>query len=184
MSESDFFYYEFGDYQLMPGERQLTRGERPIALTPKAFETLLALLERQGQLVTKDALMQIVWGDTIVEEIGLTRNISVLRKVLDDNDRRCPKFIETVSRFGYRFTAEVRKISQTAAARRPSPVSLAILPFQTFGLAEENKYLGVGLADALITRLSNIRRLIVRPTASILPYAGQSRNPSQIGAEL
>lgn len=185
MSESTSFYYEFGDYRLVPGERKLMRGAFPIALTPKAFETLLALVERPAQLVTKDDLMEIVWGDTFVEEIGLTRNISVLRKLLDDNDRRQPRFIETVSRFGYRFVAEVRKITENSAANDPPPISLAILPFQTFGLAEENQYLGIGLTDALITRLGNIRRLVVRPTGSILPFTQETeRDLSKIGAQL
>jgi DNA-binding winged helix-turn-helix (wHTH) protein/Flp pilus assembly protein TadD len=186
MSQSASFYYEFGDYQLVPAERQLTRGRHSIALTPKAFETLLALVERPGRIVTKDELMELVWGDTFVEEIGLTRNISVLRKVLDDNDRRRPKYIETVSRFGYRFVSEVRKISQTDRVPRAPAVSLAILPFQPLGLTEENQYLGLGLADALITRLGNIRRLVVRPTASILGYAepAAARDLSRIGTEL
>jgi DNA-binding winged helix-turn-helix (wHTH) protein/tetratricopeptide (TPR) repeat protein len=178
------FIYEFGDYRLSPAERQLSRGERPIALTPKAFETLLALVERKNRLVTKDELMEIVWGDVIVEEIGLTRNISVLRKVLDDNDHKNPKFIETVSRFGYRLVAEVKKISKTADENLLQSVSLAILPFQTIGLAEEDKYLGLGFADSLITRLSSIKRIVVRPTGSVLQYAQQDRNPLQIGAEL
>ena len=94
--ENKSFFYEFGNYRLSPAERQLSRGKTPIALTPKAFETLLALVEKENRLVTKDELIEIVWGDVIVEEIGLTRNISVLRKVLDDNDHRNPKFIETV----------------------------------------------------------------------------------------
>jgi len=178
------FFYEFGDYRLSPAERQLSRSERPIALTPKAFETLLALVERENKLVTKDELMEIVWGDVIVEEIGLTRNISVLRKVLDDNDHRNPKFIETVSRFGYRFVAGVQKISKTSTENLLQSVSLAILPFQTIGLAEEDKYLGLGFADSLITRLSSIKRIVVRPTGSVLQYAQQERNPLQIGAEL
>ncbi|HEY0427722.1 MAG TPA: winged helix-turn-helix domain-containing protein [Pyrinomonadaceae bacterium] len=178
------FFYEFGDYRLSPAERQLSRNARPIALTPKAFETLLALVERENRLVTKDELMEIVWGDVIVEEIGLTRNISVLRKVLDDNDHRNPKFIETVSRFGYRFVADVQKISKTSAENPMQSVSLAILPFQTIGLAEEDKYLGLGFADSLITRLSSIKRIVVRPTGSVLQYAGRDRNPLQIGAEL
>jgi TolB-like protein/Flp pilus assembly protein TadD len=145
---------------------------------------LLALVEKDNQLVTKDELMSVVWGDVIVEEIGLTRNISVLRKVFDDNDHKNPKFIETVSRFGYRFVAEVRKSSTAAEGNFLRPASLAILPFQVFGLAEENKYLGVGLADSLITRLSSIKRIVVRPTGSVLQYAGKDRDPIQIGAEL
>lgn len=185
MTDDKSFFYEFGDYSLSPAERQLSRGDRPIALTPKAFETLLALVERENRLVTKDELMEIIWGDVIVEEIGLTRNISVLRKVLDDNDHKKPKFIETVSRFGYRFVAKVRKGFKASDQTRVQSVSLAILPFQTLGLAEEDKYLGVGFADSLITRLSSIRRIVVRPTGSVLQYAGQTeRNPLQIGAAL
>lgn len=185
MTDDKAFFYEFGDFQLSPAERQLARGKRPIALTPKAFETLLALVERENQLVTKDELMEIVWGDVIVEEIGLTRNISVLRKVLDDNDHKKPKFIETVSRFGYRFVARVRKVFKDSAQTSVQSVSLAILPFQTIGLAEEDKYLGVGFADSLITRLSSIKRIVVRPTGSVLQYAAEpKRNPLEIGAEL
>lgn len=183
-SVSSSFFYEFGDFRLSPTERQLSRGDRPIALTPKAFETLLALVEKDNRLITKDELMETVWGDVIVEEIGLTRNISVLRKVLDDNDHKSPKFIETVSRFGYRFVAEVKKLSSTSGDGQRSSVSLAILPFQTIGLAEEDKYLGLGFADSLITRLSSIRRIIVRPTGSVLQYVSQERNPLEIGAEL
>lgn len=183
--ENKSFFYKFGEYRLSPAERQLSRGNRPITLTPKAFETLLALVERENRLVTKDELMQVVWGETIVEEIGLTRNISVLRKILDDNNHRKPKFIETVSRFGYRFVAEVEKISETSGENLLRSVSLAILPFQTVGLAEADKFLGLGFADSLITRLSSIRRIVVRPTGSIVQYAGQEeRNPLEIGAEL
>jgi len=184
MNGNEFFSYQFGEYTLSPAERQLSRGARPIALTPKAFETLLALVERENRLVTKDELMRLVWGETIVEEIGLTRNVSVLRKILDDNDHKNAKFIETVSRFGYRFVAPVRKISKTSAENAPQSVSLAILPFQTIGLAEEDKYLGLGFADSLITRLSSIKRIVVRPTGSVLQYAVRDRNPLQIGAEL
>jgi serine/threonine-protein kinase len=184
MTNDKAFYYEFGDYRLSSAERQLFHGDRPIALTPKAFETLLALVEKDHQLVTKDELMNIVWGDVIVEEIGLTRNISVLRKVFDDNDHKNPKFIETVSRFGYRFVADVKKVHREEDEKFLRPVSLAILPFQTIGLAAEDKYLGVGLADSLITRLSSINRIVVRPTGSVLQYADKERNPIQIGAEL
>ncbi len=184
MKENKSFYYEFSDYRLSPAERQLSRRARPIALTPKAFDTLLALVERENHLVTKDELMEIVWGDVIVEEIGLTRNISVLRKVLDDNDRQDPKFIETVSRFGYRFVADVRKVSETSVEDHLKTVSLAILPFQTVGLAEADKYLGLGFADSLITRLSSIQRIVVRPTGSVLQYAERENDPLQIGAEL
>lgn len=59
-----------------------------------------------------------------------------------------------------------------------------ILPFQVIGLEEQDKYLGLGFADSLITRLSSIKRLVVRPTGSILKYHNQERNPLDIGAVL
>jgi DNA-binding winged helix-turn-helix (wHTH) protein/Flp pilus assembly protein TadD len=184
MSITEPSVYKFAEYTLLPSERQLSRGQKSIPLTPKAFETLLALVERESQLVTKDDLMEIVWGDVIVEEIGLTRNISVLRKILDDNDRKNPKYIETVSGYGYRFIEKVEKITENGNFTNPKNVSLVILPFQTIGLEEQDKYLGLGFADSLITRLSSIKRLVVRPTGSILKYHNQERNPLDIGAEL
>lgn len=177
--------YEFGDFRLAPAERQLWQGEKPLLLTPKAFETLLILVERSGQLVTKDELMEIIWGDVIVEEIGLTRNISVLRKTLGDDNPKKPRYIETVSRFGYRFIADVREISREDGDQTVNQlIKIAVLPFQTIGLEETDKYLGIGIADAVITRLSNVRRLVVRPTAMILKYAAGERDTLAIGAEL
>jgi DNA-binding winged helix-turn-helix (wHTH) protein/Flp pilus assembly protein TadD len=183
VNELPYIIYEFGNFRLSPAERRLLLGDKNISLTPKAFETLLALVERNNELVTKDDLMEIVWGDVIVEEIGLTRNISVLRKILGDDDLKQPKFIETVSRYGYRFVADVRKIEANGAKKDYSR-TLAILPFQTSGLDEADKYLGIGLADAVITRLSGVRRIVVRPTGSVLKYAGQERDPISVGTEL
>ncbi|MGH9837237.1 MAG: winged helix-turn-helix domain-containing protein [Blastocatellia bacterium] len=97
--------YEFGPFRLDRQERLLWRDG---ALTPKAFDMLLALVERHGRLVEKEELFQVVWPDTIVEESNLTYNISFIRKALGDGENG-QKFIETVSKRGYRFLAEVRK---------------------------------------------------------------------------
>src|ERR1041385_1802385 len=100
MSVKDRYFYEFGPYRLDTGERRLMRGDQPLPLTPKAFETLLALVENAGRAVEKDELLRRVGPDTFVEEGSLTQNISVLRKVLGDEDNR---YIETVPKRGYRF---------------------------------------------------------------------------------
>lgn len=99
--------YEFGPYQIDTVERRLVRGNEPIPLTPKAYDTLLALVENAGHGLKKDELMQRVWPDTFVEESSLIRNISVLRKVLDDEDGR---YIETLPKHGYRFAAPVKEL--------------------------------------------------------------------------
>jgi DNA-binding winged helix-turn-helix (wHTH) protein len=100
--------YEFGAFRLDARERLLQRDGATISLTPKAFDLLLALVERHGRLVDKEELFQTVWPDTIVEESNLTYNISHIRKALGDGENG-QKFIETVPKRGYRFVAEVRE---------------------------------------------------------------------------
>ncbi len=88
-------FYEFGPFRLDPVERFLLRGNDPVELTPKAFDTLVVLVRNGGHLLTKDELMRAVWPDTVVEENNLTQVIHSLRKTLGD-DRNGSAFIETV----------------------------------------------------------------------------------------
>ena len=128
------------------GERELLRDGRPVPLTPKAFDLLAALLERPGQLISKEELLQKVWPDTFVEESNLAYNVFALRKALGDTAENS-QFIETVPKNGYRFTAAVAPVrpaerSQPARllAAKPQDGHLAlaagdtdktILPFRT-----------------------------------------------------
>src|SRR5205809_1403226 len=100
--------YEFGPYRLEVATRRLLRDGEAVALTPKAFDTLLALIERRDRVVDKTELMQVVWPDSFVEEANLSQTIFVLRKALgvDANGRH---FIDTIPRRGYRFAADVRR---------------------------------------------------------------------------
>lgn len=96
--------YEFGDYTLEPHERILLRRGEPVSLTPKAFDTLLVLVENSGHVLTKEDLLQRIWPDSTVEETTLAQNISTLRKALGQNGQQ---FIQTIPKRGYRFTANV-----------------------------------------------------------------------------
>ena len=117
-------YYEFGPFRLDLEERTLTRDAQLLSVTNKSLELLLVLLEREGMLVEKDALMRRLWPDQIVEESNLTQHIYSLRKALgeDSNDAR---YIQTVPRRGYRFTGEVKKIPVALDEPSPAPVPAA-----------------------------------------------------------
>jgi TolB-like protein/DNA-binding winged helix-turn-helix (wHTH) protein len=98
--------YRFGQFVLDPGRRTLSRGDSPVSLTPKAFDVLLFLAQNPNRLVTKEELLQGVWGDAFVEEGNLTQYISHLRKALGDNSEDT-RLIATIARKGYQFTVDV-----------------------------------------------------------------------------
>jgi len=118
--------YEFGPFRLDATERLLLRNGRPIAITPKAFDTLLVLVENSGHLIEKEELLKQIWPDTFVEEATLARNIFVLRKALGDAQDE-PQYIETVPKRGYRFIAPVKELEGArlgvAEAGSPQPPS-------------------------------------------------------------
>src|SRR3954471_3714450 len=120
MSEEPSRVYEFGPFRLEPGERQLRRNGRLVPITPKAFDTLRALVQSGGRAISKDELITSVWPDTNVAEGTLAQNIFALRKALGE-----PDSIETVPKFGYRFLTPVQEVR--AAERK---VILAVLPFE------------------------------------------------------
>ena len=103
--------YEFGPYRIDPSRNLLLRGSQPVPLTSKAFETLLTLVERSEQDVSKEELMRKLWPDTFVEEANLVQHISMVRKALGETpqDRR---YVITLPGRGYRFAEKVRTISR------------------------------------------------------------------------
>jgi DNA-binding winged helix-turn-helix (wHTH) protein/tetratricopeptide (TPR) repeat protein len=107
MIEQFPLFYDFGPFSVDAGKRLLLRNGEPVPLAPKVLETLLVLIENRERVLSKDELLKQVWGDTIVEEGGLTRNISVLRKTLGEKPED-HQYIVTVPARGYRFVAEVR----------------------------------------------------------------------------
>jgi DNA-binding winged helix-turn-helix (wHTH) protein/TolB-like protein len=110
--------YQFGPFRYDPRQRLLFREDQLVPLMPKVADTLHVLLEHGGEVVEKSELMKLVWPDTVVEEIGLTRNISLLRKALGDDDSDgASRYIETIPRRGYRFIAAVRVPSSLPVAR-------------------------------------------------------------------
>src|ERR1700730_6441027 len=187
-------FYEFGPFRLDPAERLVLRNNQTIPLTPKAFETLLLLVENSGHLLTKDELMKRLWPETFVEEANLAQNISAIRRVLDDKNGEA-HYIETVAKGGYRFTGETRKIDREPpkrAAQSPEPAADSVP--ELFGRRMSATRIAV-VASAGIVIIASALFLIPRvvkfraktePAAAtgirsiaVLPLANLSSDPAQ-----
>jgi eukaryotic-like serine/threonine-protein kinase len=173
--------YAFGRFRLSADGTLLVRDGQPVPLAPKVLKTLLALVERAGEVVKKADLLQAVWPDSFVEETGLSRNISLLRDALDDDAQT---LIVTVARIGYRFSAPVVKLEERGGrGRLPAALSstvriesagqagprsvtrLLILPFRLLRDDPETGFLAFSVPDAMIHALSAVPSLVVRSSA-------------------
>src|SRR5215203_5232148 len=186
--------YEFGNYRLLPSERLLYRGAENIPLKSKVFETLLTLVRNPGKLLTKDELMTQIWSSNFVEEGNLTQNIFTLRKIFGENPKD-HRFIVTVPGRGYRFVAPVATVSEPksesphtsgAISLNGHVTSLAVLPLKFLmpKEPESEKYLGLAIADSLITQLSACRKFSVRSTETVLKYVETEKDAISIGREM
>jgi len=124
--------YEFGPFRLDTAEKLFFKNGEPLALAPKAFELLAILVQQSGHLVDKNELLKEIWPDSFVEESSLTQNIYVLRKALAESNGES-RYIETVPRRGYRFVADVKKLSDRDVAcaiepQTPAPLFIAAPP--------------------------------------------------------
>ncbi|MBI3949627.1 MAG: transcriptional regulator [Acidobacteria bacterium] len=108
MSKPGKHFYEFGPFRIDARTRFPIRDGKPVPVTPKACELLLALIQNSGRVLGKEELMQTLWPDTIVEENNLTVTLSALRKALGESAGQ--KYIETIPKRGYRFVATVKEL--------------------------------------------------------------------------
>lgn len=233
--------YEFGPFRLDRDRYKLFRGDEIVPLSPKAIETLILLVQNQGKLLQRQALMEALWPDTVVEDANLTVAVSQLRRLINQNGDK-GEFIQTIPRVGYRFVADVRTVegrpNQLSAGSQNAPhmetgvdesngvgsdskellpgqshaliapvkgkqtfwpyvvvaasiivltvigwllfsskhlklpmstaqvKTMAILPFKILSADPADEYLGIGLADTLITQIDRTPQILVRPTSS------------------
>ena len=171
--------FRFGAFSLDPLQQRLMRDGHPIPLTPKAFQTLVVLVSRAGQLVDKDELLSAVWPNTVVEEIGLAKNVSTLRRVLGDTASE-PLFIETVSKRGYRFVAQVH--TEEGAPQVPS---IAVLPLSDFSTGERHEFLADALTDAFTTEIARLPFLkVLSGTTAMVGARSADRPASEFASRL
>jgi len=202
---------QFGEFLLDEARRQLLRRGDPVHLSPKAFHLLSILVAETPRAISKSDLQERLWPQTFVTEGNLTTTVGELRSALGD-DAREPRFVRTVHGFGYSFAAPVKQplrampwkaagiaalvgalgiilILSLRSAPKPTftqaPIrSIAILPFDTRGTDAADQHLGLGLPDLLITRLSNVRHLVVRPTSAVREFEDRRGDSQQIGRKL
>jgi len=174
----------------------------PVAIGSRALDLLAALIERRGEIVSKEEIIAAVWPKTVVEENNLFVQISALRRILDaaQSGQSC---IQTVIGRGYRFIAPVTRVepffgdrggrpesedgrdaSLAAPLRTPANPSIAVLPFANLSGDPEQEYFADGMVEEIITALSRIRWLFVIARNSSFTYKGQAIDVKQVGREL
>ena len=177
MSENVPVLYEFGSFRLDTAKSELVCDGQIVTIVPKAIELLSVLIRHRNQTMNREQLLALLWPGIHVTAANLTQTIYLLRRTLckNGNDQT---YIETVPRRGYRFVAEVRQTESESIN------SMAVLPFKVISADAEDYPLGLGMTDVLITKLSLLRQLIVRPTSAVFRYVNQQFDPLAIGKEL
>src|SRR5437667_1510668 len=182
-------FYEFGPFRLDPAERQLLRNNQTIPLAPKAFDTLLLLVENSGHLLTKDELMKRLWPETFVEEVNLAQNISAIRRALDDKNGGT-QYIETVPKGGYRFVGQISVSQPAAPSATPARQSDATTALDAHRVTPKSLRRRIVLGVCVVMTLAVLawgigRRVRVGDSRSpirsiaILPLQNLSNDPQQ-----
>src|SRR6516162_4444641 len=165
----------------------------PVPIGSRALRLLSLLVERPGELVSKDAIMDAVWPRMVVEEGNLTVQISALRRILD-HDREQGSCIQTVPGRGYRFIAPVTRVDSDAPSLSsdisiPEPIatprlSIVVLPFKNLSNDTEQQYFADGITEDLTTDLSRIAHSLVISCNTAFTYRNKRIDTRQIGREL
>jgi adenylate cyclase len=155
----------------------------PIVIGSRALEVLHTLVERSGELISRDEMLDAVWPGTVVEGSNLPVQIAALRRVLDEG-RVDGSWIQTVPGRGYRFVAPVKRSSADAGLPLPDKPSIAVLPFTNLSGDPEQEYFADGMVEEIITALSRIRWLFVIARNSSFTYKGRTVDVKQVGREL
>jgi len=197
--------YWFENFVLDSDRREFLRGAEAIMIGPQVFDLLLHLVQNREHVVTKDNLIDVVWGGRIVSESTLTSHINAVRKAIGDTGEE-QRLVRTLARKGYRFVGDVREIPasvrETPAPTReipggtdaakadetglalPDRPSIAVLPFVNLSGDPEQDYFVDGVVDDIISALSRMRWLFVIARNSSFTYKGRAVDVKQAGREL
>jgi len=172
----------FGDHRLDIERRELRRGADTVDLEPKAFDLLAFLVLHRDRVVTKDDLLQGVWGGRIVSESALTTRINAVRRALGD-DGAAQRLVRTFTRKGLRFIGEVTELTDQAPPTSDKP-SIAVLPFQNMTGDPEQEYFVDGMVEEITTVISRLPWVSVIARNSAFTYKGRVVELKQVAREL
>jgi TolB-like protein/Tfp pilus assembly protein PilF len=180
--------YRFGHFVFDPRPGELRKNGRKIRLEGQPARILARLLERPGELISRDALRKELWpeGTHVNFEHSLNAAVKRLRRALGDSPAG-PVFIETLARRGYRFIAPVTSPASAASARAPAFQtidSLAVLPFENLSGDPDIEYLGDGLTESIINSLSQAPSVQVMARSTVFRYKNKAIDPRVAGRKL
>ena len=178
--------FRFADHVLDVSLRELRRGDQRIALEPQVFDLLVHLICNRDRVVTKDNLLDSVWGGRIVSESTLTSRINAARTAIGDTGET-QRLIRTFPRKGFRFVGDITDLPLAELRPPPRPrdrPSIAVLPFDNLSGDREQEYFADGMVEEIITGLSRIKWLFVISRNSTFIYKGKPIDVRTIGQEL
>jgi adenylate cyclase len=189
--------FHFSDFVLDPRRFELRQGSRIRKLEKIPMELLIFLAERGGELVTRDQIVERLWGSDVFLEAdrGINTAISKIRSALRDDSER-PRYVQTVVGKGYRFIApmiaEQRPHSGSDSQPEPTPArttalpprTLAVLPFADMSPGRDQDYFCEGLAEELINALSHVEGLLVAARTASFQFRTPGADIRTVGRKL
>ena len=184
-------HFRFGEFDADRAAYRVTKHGAALDLTPKLLDLLFHLLDRPGELVTKEALLDAVWPGANVTENAMAQAISELREALGDN-AAAPSYIKTISRRGYRFIAPVKRVDASSAPPAGSPAAgpslepertLAVTDFVNLTGDPDVAWLGAGIAETVSSDLASVGEFHVIDRWRVSEAARQAGGSAvQVGA--
>ena len=180
----------FGDFEVDPRSGELRKHGIRIKLQVQPFQVLQVLLERAGEVVAREELQKRIWtADTFVDfDHGLNNAVKKLREALGDEAEK-PRFIETLSKRGYRFIGSVEELGNgTRMPAGPAAAvtvdSIAVLPFTSMSTDPEDEFFSDGITEEIINALAQIEQLHVVARSSAFSFKGKQMDPRVVGEQL
>ncbi|MEQ8860946.1 MAG: winged helix-turn-helix domain-containing protein [Pseudomonadales bacterium] len=200
-NELSLISFQFGEWTIEPSLNRIVRGESSVHVEPRTLAVLVCLLDRPGQLVSIDAILEAVWAGRIVEPNAVQRHIARIRRLLGDHARN-PEYVETISKQGYRAIAPVRRKEYVAVdGMQPSlrtadrqnesafisarlPRSIAVLPLADLSPDPDHGYFAAGIHEEILNQLAKITDLSVIARTTMTQYSKTALSIPEIASEL